>query len=72
MTLTQGTTYRAYLTLPLFATWGMARDKLKAAGFADVKVYEVDRRLCVQGRWTGATRVVDLPSELSSVTEVRT
>lgn len=71
MTLTQGRLYRAYLSLPFLATEGMARARLESVGFADVTTYHDQAgRLCVQGRWSLATQVVDIPSALSSVTEV--
>lgn len=74
MTLTQGTTYRAYLSLPFLMPQGIgegiARGKLQDAGFADVIFYDANGRTVVQGRWTGATQDIDLKTVAPQLSDV--
>lgn len=72
MTLVQGKSYRAYLSLPFLATQDEAKSTLEGAGFSDVEIYEdkASGKLCVQGTWTKPTQDAAIPGALSDVVEV--
>lgn len=71
MTLVQGKSYRAYLSLPFLATQDEAKSALEGAGFSNVDIYKApDGRLVAEGTWTKPTQDAAIPDELSDVVEV--
>ncbi len=69
-TLTHGQRYAATLALGYFeqlASNETVADKLKIAGFVGVSVDGKGRNRVAVGIWTGPTREVELPSQVSNV-----
>ncbi len=71
--LRQGQRYRATLSLGLFeqfATNEMIAERLRAAGFADVRVDGEGKIRRAEGVWQQSDMIAELPQQVKSVTEV--